>query len=485
MTESLAPVWTTGRHARPTRRRPAVVAAAAGAVLGAAVWLLTRASMVDDAYITLTYVRTLGLHGEWGMVEGLSSNTATSPLNVLLLGGITAVVRDAIVAVGVGLVIMFAAAGWWLHVIGRELGARPGRAPAFGLGLLATSPLLLSTVGLESYLAAVLLLGALAALLTGRPWWAGVAAGALVLTRPDLLVFGALAVLLAGRGWWRAAAAAVAVTVPWFAWSWWFLGSAVPDSMLLKAGQSWGYWTYVTGPGLWYPLFPAAVVLAALPAAAGIVCALTWGRNRVVVPALLGGGAVLHAVLFAVMVTAPFHWYYAPAVTALGLLAVLAAARATGRVAAAATAAVAAVAVACAVTVLDDGLPRDRAPIASNWASAAQYEAIAAQLPSGATVQSPGEVGTLAYYCEVREDCRVIDGFADPALLRPLLEQRIAAASGFGRAVLQLNFWRFDQLHGTDPQHVDYTMPVWPIPPDGAPMVGSWGDGRGWTLSPT
>ncbi|MPY79174.1 MAG: hypothetical protein GEV04_11905 [Actinophytocola sp.] len=71
-------------------------------VFGAAVifWLVHRA-MIDDAYITLTYARTLAEHGEWGMLPGHEANSATSPLNVLLLGVLSAVLGDPVAAAGV------------------------------------------------------------------------------------------------------------------------------------------------------------------------------------------------------------------------------------------------------------------------------------------------------------------------------------------------------------------------------------------------
>jgi hypothetical protein len=447
-------------------------------LLGVAVFALTRTSMVDDAYITLTYAKTLGLHGEWGMVEGLQSNTATSPLNVQLLGGATALVRDAVLATGVVLVLLLALAGWLLHRIGEAIDVPPWRSVLLGLLTLATSPLLLSTVGLESYLAAVLVLAAVAMLLERRPVLVGVVGGLLVLTRPDLLVFGGLAVLVAGRGWWKAALAALGVTVPWFAWSWWNLGSAVPDSVLLKAGMPWGHWNYWTGPELWWTWFPLAVALTAVPAAVGMLAIPFWIRRRLWPAGLmLGGGAIAHAALFVAMETAPFHWYYAPAASGLALLAALSIARLPGRWFRVLAPVSLTFVVVCGVSVANDGIPRDRAPIGSNWASARQYQAIAAELPRGSTVQSPGEIGTLAYYC----DCRVLDSFADPGQIAVLLHQRRAAAAPTMQWLLDLNYQRFEP---GPPQRIEYTMPVWALPPDGAPMVGSWGDGRGWALLP-
>ena len=46
---------------------------------------LFKDALVDDAFITLRYVKTLRSSGTWGFFAGYVSNTATSPLNVLLL----------------------------------------------------------------------------------------------------------------------------------------------------------------------------------------------------------------------------------------------------------------------------------------------------------------------------------------------------------------------------------------------------------------
>lgn len=73
---------------------------AAAALLAAGAFALVRGALIDDAYITLAYVRTLALHGEWGVSPGLPANSATSPLNVLLQAAVTLVVRAAVVAPG-------------------------------------------------------------------------------------------------------------------------------------------------------------------------------------------------------------------------------------------------------------------------------------------------------------------------------------------------------------------------------------------------
>src|SRR5690348_3447105 len=59
-----------------------------GAVLAAALFLVVRGSLTDDGYITLAYAKNLAVHGEWGIIPGSPANSATSPLNVLLLAAL-------------------------------------------------------------------------------------------------------------------------------------------------------------------------------------------------------------------------------------------------------------------------------------------------------------------------------------------------------------------------------------------------------------
>lgn len=75
----------------PTMRTAGIVVASAAA--GLLAFLLTRTSLTDDAYITLTYARNLAVHGEWGIIPDAAANSATSPLNVLLLALATLLTR--------------------------------------------------------------------------------------------------------------------------------------------------------------------------------------------------------------------------------------------------------------------------------------------------------------------------------------------------------------------------------------------------------
>src|SRR6476619_1504840 len=56
-----------------------------GALVGAVMFYVAHRGLVDDAYITLSYARNVAEHLHWGMIPTEESNTATSPLNVMLL----------------------------------------------------------------------------------------------------------------------------------------------------------------------------------------------------------------------------------------------------------------------------------------------------------------------------------------------------------------------------------------------------------------
>jgi hypothetical protein len=435
--------------------------ALAGGVLGGAIFLAVRHALIDDAYITVDYARSLAFHGQWALEPGHIANTATSPLNVLLLAALTLVTRDPLLAVGVLLVASLATLGFALSTTVARLGWSRWVAGA-ALVLVAANPLLISTVGLETYLAVTLVAALGAAVVARRPVVAGAVIGLLVLTRADLGVF-ALAALATPALLRRAATVivtAVLVAAPWFVTSWIVLGSALPDTMLLKVGERWGQWSYNNGLLLYAGKYPAAVWLAVLPAAAGLAALVYWLLPRVrrgdeggVLAVVWGAGAVLYAVVYVFLQPAPYHWYYGPVIGSLTLLGALSLgrfplpARRAGLV------------LGGVLAVVTAGFlvrhPWQTVPITTNWATPPEYAAAAALAPPGAVVRSHGEIGTLAYYC----DCTVVDGFSDRGLIVERLEARRAAAGPITRFLLDLNYANL----ATDP----------PVRPDHAFVLGA------------
>ncbi|NUP51773.1 MAG: hypothetical protein HOW97_31315, partial [Catenulispora sp.] len=106
---------------RAADRRADVLLALAASILSALVFLACHRALIDDSYITLGFVRDVALRGHWGLISSRVSNTATSPLNVLVLAAITLVVRNPVVATGVAQVT---AAGGTAVLLGRALAAR-------------------------------------------------------------------------------------------------------------------------------------------------------------------------------------------------------------------------------------------------------------------------------------------------------------------------------------------------------------------------
>jgi len=402
-------------------------------------WLMHRA-LIDDAYITLTYARTLAEHGEWGLLPGVEANTATSPLNVLLLGGITVVAGDPVGALGVLYVGNALALALALRGLGRAMGL--GLRPAvIGTPLLLLNPLLASTLGLEATLVVTTIVFATWAAVSGNAGWFGLTAGVLLLLRLDLALVVAAVVLLTPRLWPHirlAAAVAGTLLFPWVMFSWSALGSAIPDTLLIKQDSNRG--GFATGlvdrflePYTW------AVTAGLLMAAVGLVALVLWPAWRwrlddhaFVIPALAGGGFAHYLGIWALDVPA-FFWYYAPGLACLTVCGVLAMAtlirdlelERRPRVMAALGAPLAVPALIPWVVTAAYGVPFHAALVHGNAATPGEYATIGRQLPEltgGAPVRSAGEVGTLVYFCR----CLIVDRFTDRSLLRQAIEERIA-----------------------------------------------------------
>lgn len=471
---TLAPTTVPAPEPRTTRRW--VLPVAAGA-LSALVFAAVRPHLVDDTFITLSYARELAFHGHWGLITAETSNTATSPLNVLLLAALTLVLRDAVLACGVLFVLCQVALVLALRRAGTRAGLPGWFAPA-AVALLTVNPLLLSSIGLEVELGAAGIAWLLVCAGERRPVALGVLTGLVALIRLDLVVVALVFFLLRRRFWekaWQTVLAAAAVALPWFAFSWVVLGSAVPDTVIIKTLQkSWGAWDFGNGPGLYGRVFPWATALSFLPAALALVAFLLWlagsGRRgplwtKVLPFAPLVPAGLAHYLAYTRLHVPPYHWYYGPSLVTATLF--LAAAAASGvrlpaRVAGAV--AVTGVLVVSAGFYVSDGLPRRFAPLMSNHDSTADYERIGPELGrlvGGGTVRSGGEIGVLAYSC----GCAIVDLFDDRGAVGPAIAGRKAQLGTLGRALVDVNFRFFD--FGDRPIVTDYAL-VRGNPPPGA-----------------
>lgn len=388
--------------------------AAYGAVVGALLFLLARGSLSDDADISLSFARNVS-QGCWCLTAGVPADTATSPLNVWLLAALTWVTDGrALVAVGLLLVATMAVGAWLLHRLGGWLPAVAGPL------LLATSPVLSSSLGLETYLAGVVLLALVTAGVERRVFVCGVLCGAAALTRPDMAVTAVVAVLVLAAGTRNvrlllALPIGALVALPWHVATWFAFGSAVPTTLPVKASQSgWGPGGTVhltNSLPMYLQTWPAATWLTVATLAVGVLsAAVAVDRRWWDAVALAAGGAADLAVM-AATASSPVGYYFGPAVAGLGLCAVLVAVRARWPLPA-----LVVLIVACLVFTIVrwPSWERGYAPIRQNWATSGQYVRIASELPTDGVVLSEGEIGALALYCQDRR-CTVVDRYlADP-----------------------------------------------------------------------
>ena len=502
MTATTTPGTGRPRTAGPAASRVGtLVPALVVGVLAAATFVLVHRALVDDAYITLAYARNLALHGTWGLLSNVESNTATSPLWVLLLAGVTAVVRRPVVALGVLHVVVAVVLTLSLTSTARRTGlpAWVGPVAAVAIGV---NPLLLSSVGLESAFLVLLLSLLLLTAVRGAALPYGLVAGAVVLTRMDASVVVVVLTLLTPavlKRVWIAVPAALVVVVPWMAWSWFALGSAVPDTVVIKTLQkAWEQYDVHNGMQLYVEVYGLTAVLAFLPVLLGglgwfVLAGFGWTRRRSATSApselrvwpwlALGIAGVAHYVALSVLGVPPYHWYYAVLVAAstmVGAAALGACFRGLELrpVALGASAAAFVLLVASIGSDLRAGTPWALAPIQTNWAHPARYTEIALDVKTileqqggPQHVTSPGEVGHLAYVC----DC-VVDYFGDPARVQPMIDQVEAGASPLEKRLLEWNFthrdaaappvpvagelFRYDR--GTEPPAAQ-GLPTWPI----------------------
>ena len=491
-------------RARTGRRAPtwasALTWAAPGAMIGVLVAIAVHRGLIDDAYITLGYVRNMATDLHWGLIPTETSNTATSPLNIMLLtvatwlaapftGGVRPVVGLSLLTV-----VLCAALTLWVAQVCRRIGVSPAWSVAVLVTVLA-NPFVNSAIGLEVLPTAALLAGLLAAAVSGRRMAFGLVGGALALTRLDLVVIVAVVFLLTPavrRRPWVAPAVATVVALPWFVVSWAALGSAIPTSFVIKTLQkSFGAETFFNGPWtLWLTHGVLPFLLAVVPAGLGALTALALAaagvRRRLpaqlwpLVGLALGGVAYYAA--YSLLQVPPYQWYYVPTTTAMGIVGTLGLALATRRARTRVRHLFPAL-VAVALVVLTgftlDGrsLPWPYPVYFGSWALPSEYRTVGAavgQVIGDETVVAPPEIGTLAFAC----DCSMVDAFSDPGRTEPLVQQRIDQAGPVGRALLRANFARLDRSEQPRPAQWQLVWTQGPVPagvrswPTNSPATG-------------
>ena len=427
--------------------------------------------LIDDTFITARYAYNLKNFGVWGLNSGWCSNTATSPLNVLILTGFLFLSKNIIAAVMAMTVAMYYMIAIALYTISKQIGGTIFYLVSF-VGLLF-NPLLSSTFGMESMLYISLFLLAISLVLHKKFYALSICVAFLTLTRPDgILVFVlsllCLPIFKAGsvnhiklRMLLGYIGLYLLVIMPWFMFAWIKLGSFFPETLFIKMFQTryesncaWGGLTFLTGFKAYFIKYPWAFAssFSLLPFSAFLVISQKHKLNRQIISFLIVF-SVIYWLAYCFLGVPPYHWYYIPLLPccvlsgAMGISALFLNCRGRPTVTLSSTLII----IMLLLFNLQCSLPRDRQVcIHSNWASLHDYRQIAKWLkkniPENDPVKFQGEIGTLAYFSERT----LIDAFSSDDTTQTVI--RVLKKRGkMIRAVGNVNFyWHKDQNIPTD-----------------------------------
>lgn len=469
-----------------------------GFLLFGALWAyvrLFRETLVDDAFITLRYSAMLAGRGEWGFLPDRISNTATSPLSVIvhaIASFVTPTMVDAVVLLAA---LEFLALLFLLLRISRRLFEHTW----FGwlaFVTLATNCLLVSTFGLEGTLVVLLIVWSIDRYVAEDWTWLAVACGLAVLARPDagLLVFIYAVDLVRRRAFrWKTAVVFALTMAPWFLYSWIHIGSLVPDTLQIKIGQSgWGRnLTLFNGVGYYFGRYPLETVgtFALVP----FVLAAWWSArpNVKAVATIVGAYALLHSGAYSAMKVPPYHWYYVNEVVCIAIAGALGATnlvhaalfRARGARRALFYLTTAVPAIPLVVSMGNLGLPLREAPIHTNWGTLATYrqvgEWIRANVPADAAIFEYSEIGTVGFYA----DRLIVNEFSDSNRTFGAIVERYPTLPRLAQLVIDANFyWRELQPALPDPKFAlaHYSLPNDEVEKVKDRIVMSWDTSTRW-----
>jgi hypothetical protein len=91
-------------------------------------------------------------------------------------------------------------------------------------------------------------------------------------------------------------------------------------------------------------------------------------------------------------------------------------------------------------------------------------------LLAGRSVSSPGEIGTLAYYCQ----CDIRDYFSDRTLLIPLIGRLELQHSPLVRSMMELNFAHLDRGQKSSAPTAHLVYRAGPEAPGRWPVDSAW-----------
>jgi hypothetical protein len=447
-----------------------------------------RDALIDDAFITFSYASTLRHYFEWGFYQGWASNTATSPLNVMLIALFHVVIPDVVSAA----ILLTAVETYCLIIFLIKISQHQFQNNFFAILVSAgiiLNPLLLSTIGLESFLFCLIFTTALLFLITQKPTQLGVALGLLTLTRPEGCLYFAIFLVYyifhqttrqsKTTATYHIAMPYMLTIVPWFLFSWIHLGSFIPDTFFIKIHQDWGG-NMLTGFYLYFTKYPFETITSFIFAPLAFIY---FRRTKGVFKYFLPLCSIAYFLCYLFLTVPPYHWYYVPIIY-IGILMggyILSDFVQNQQQHFAKTA------IALEFTILLFGFgtalsgratfPPIEAFIHSNWGNQTQYRNIAQWLSDSITASQPivvkGEVGTIAFFCKHQTNNYFTRGIEDSIIFN-----RFHKTSTISKWCFSINhlFWK---PHG-------YCAPsewVLRINPDHRDTVQLYKERKHWLLS--
>ena len=456
---------------------------------------LFRHCLIDDAFINLQYALNLRDYGNWGFYPDVTTNTATSPLNLMLTAFAGLFVSDMVEASIRLATAEFALLFALLLLISRKVFNGYYFGVVSFLAILA-NPLLMSTLGLESLLYTLLLTACIYFFLL-RKWHAlAVLLALLTLTRPDGVLLFAVMFCFCTPGSSKdegslpsisevAKSLLVPLTkqriifcsvyvlclLPWYLFSWVYLGSLVPDTLFIKISQSWPGLKFSTGILSYMRAYPLETAFSFFMVPFAGLCVTTKNRQIISAAVVLFLFSLTYFIGYSVLGTPPYHWYFVPVAIpyvlmgALGLSSLYYSVRSRSssvvKIPFYVLPSLSMLGIFLFFTQAGSLFPSE-VPIHTNWATHDQYKEVGLwikdNVDASGKIRLGGEIGTVAFYSQRRLmeviSCRDNKEF---------VLQRPSIRGAFFSSLRRVNFFWFKPNEPCGPYSYQLTMYPHPV----------------------
>ncbi len=415
--------------------------------VAALIYLLSfRKCLIDDAYITMSYVRNITEYFTWGVFPKYITNTATSPLNVLLLSLLSFLLGS--VSTSIPILLAWLCFLVLLFILPKltNIFFENKYLGYFTFSLLLFSPLLISTMGLEGILFVTLLVCSYYNF--AKKNWMGftIALALLTLTRAEGVLFFIVGLVFIPTIRLKTSHIILFafIILPWFIFSWIYLGSFVPDTLVIKKSQaSWGVWNYSTGLFLYLEKYPLEMVYTFITLPLALLGLFKHLKSNKLTQFIFLSG-LIHYLAYTLLKVPPYHWYYVPQICSLALLGTLGLHVLLKYIKHYKYLFLFVIILLPITGMLHisskQGFMFRQMPIHTNWATSEEYKNIGYWLKNNikhdSVILLQGEIGTIAYYCE----CYVLDVFTDRRQLNKYLFNQQESLSFLEKLIFNFNF---------------------------------------------